>query len=328
MLKRINHPKVLGCVEREEIRGIGDDRICFIRGWAVQRMGMKCSNVRVELVKKDNTTETRDLPSAHRQDVVEFYNNNSGMLQSGWTFGQGVSGISHVRLQISFEDEWITFHEWALPDMSLSQVLAPAKKHLPSFIVVDNFYENPDQVREYALKQEFIEHKKYHKGFRTETLHRPPELKEKFEQIIGREIDEWERYGTNGCFQFCKAGDKLVYHCDTQLYAGLIYLTPNAPAPTGTSLYRSKLNGVMNPHDELTIAKTGKNFGQLHSEAFPDESAFLNSDLFEMIDSVGNVYNRLILFNGQNIHAASGYFGNDKNDGRLFQLFFFDLKKQ
>ena len=49
---------------------------------------------------------------------------------------------------------------------------------------------------------------------------------------------------------------------------------------------------------------------------------------FEVVDVVGNVYNRLVLFNSQMIHAASCYFGNSLETGRLFQLFFFDLELQ
>jgi hypothetical protein len=47
---------------------------------------------------------------------------------------------------------------------------------------------------------------------------------------------------------------------------------------------------------------------------------------FEMVDKIGNMYNRLILFDAQCLHAGINYFGNNIYDGRLFQLFFFDLK--
>jgi hypothetical protein len=47
---------------------------------------------------------------------------------------------------------------------------------------------------------------------------------------------------------------------------------------------------------------------------------------FEMVDRIGNVYNRLILFDAKCLHAGINYFGTNKEDGRLFQLFFFDLQ--
>ena len=46
------------------------------------------------------------------------------------------------------------------------------KKFIPSFVVVDNFYENPDDVRTFALKQEFSFHPDYHKGKRTDVVYR------------------------------------------------------------------------------------------------------------------------------------------------------------
>ena len=43
-------------------------------------------------------------------------------------------------------------------------------------------------------------------------------------------------------------------------------------------------------------------------------------------DKVGNVFNRLILFNSKNYNMSMDYFGDNKYNGRLFQVFFFQLK--
>jgi len=56
------------------------------------------------------------------------------------------------------------------------------------------------------------------------------------------------------------------------------------------------------------------------------KNGYLDPTEFEAVDVVGNVYNRLVLFDSQMFHAASNYFGNTLNNGRLFQLFFFDLE--
>ena len=56
------------------------------------------------------------------------------------------------------------------------------------------------------------------------------------------------------------------------------------------------------------------------------QNGFLDSTQFEVVDVVGNVYNRLVLFDAQFIHAASCYFGHTSSNGRLFQLFFFDFE--
>ena len=120
----------------------------------------------------------------------------------------------------------------------------------------------------------------------------------------------WNKYEVNGCFQYCTAENKAVYHIDEQTYAGIIYLTPNAPAQTGTSFYKSKITNRMKLHND-------------HDIVF--ENGYYDSTKFELIDTVGNVYNRLILFDSKIIHAAPVYFGNTMENGRLFQLFFFDI---
>lgn len=159
-----------------------------------------------------------------------------------------------------------------------------------------------------------VSHPKYHKGCRSEECYRFPGLKERFEQLIGREIDNFDKYGTNGCFQYCIEGDQIVYHCDNQEYAGVLFLTPDAPVKSGTRLLRSIHTKKMKPsnREETEITFAG---------------GFLDESHFETVDTVGNVYNRLVLFASENIHAATAYFGDSKENGRLFQLFFFDLKK-
>jgi len=64
-------------------------------------------------------------------------------------------------------------------------------------------------------------------------------------------------------------------------------------------------------------------FGASYVDTYP--TGHLDPSVFECVDVVGNIYNRLILFDSRMIHAASAYFGDMKENGRLFQLFFFDL---
>ena len=47
-------------------------------------------------------------------------------------------------------------------------------------------------------------------------------------------------------------------------------------------------------------------------------------DKWELIDYVGNKYNRLVLFQGFRSHRSMEYFGDNINNGRLFQTWFFD----
>ena len=194
-----------------------------------------------------------------------------------------------------------------------------------TFMCVDNFYDNPDAVREFALNQEFQIHKEYHKGRRTDVVYRPESLRAKFEKIIGRKITSWDKYGVNGCFQYCTAEDAVVYHYDSQNYAAVIYLTPDAPPEAGTTFYRSKKNKLTKLLDNPHAVATGKSFDELHNETFA--TGFLDSTQFDAVDTVGNVYNRLVIWDALTLHAATKYFGTDLHNSRLFHLFFFDVEK-
>lgn len=178
------------------------------------------------------------------------------------------------------------------------------------YFCVDNFYEDPMAVREFALQQTFNS-EIYFRGKRTPQRFIVPGTKERFEQVIGQPIVRWEEHGMNGRFQICTAEDALVYHCDGQRWAGMIYLTPDAPPQCGTTMYRHKETKIRHQdHPEIM-----KCFNQ---------KTFLDETPYEPVDVLGNVFNRLVIFDGGNIHAASKYFGWDIPSGRLFHMFFFD----
>lgn len=55
-----------------------------------------------------------------------------------------------------------------------------------------------------------------------------------------------------------------------------------------------------------------------------DGDVHLDPTPWEPVDVAGNVYNRLVIFDASNIHAASQYFGTKKENCRMWQMFFFD----
>ena len=247
-----------------------------------------------------------DVTVQQRSDVAAFFKCND--IMCGWTITFTEFGIYHLQMEV--DGLWNNIFTLSYEDVNckIRQI------QIPSFVVVDNFYENPDSIRKFALKQELIEHPSSHKGRRTNATFLFPGIKERFEEIIGSKIKGWNSIGTNGCFQYCIGGDQLVYHTDLQDYAGVLFLTPDAPPESGTQFYRSKYTKKMKADrktDEFDITFKG---------------GFLDPSHFDVVDVVGNVYNRLVLFDSRLIHAASSYFGTTKENGRLFQLFFFDLE--
>jgi hypothetical protein len=293
-----------------------------IRGWT---LATNYSSQDCVPAIKARINNVYDISSVRvpRRDVAGFYADQRYEM-CGWEIQLSVkeeSPIISVELFAELtQNNWTPFtisnmrQKPTSAEQQTTKIFTPklAVSKAPAFLVIDNVYDNPDEVREFALSQVFTEHKEYHKGHRTDQVFRFPGLKELFERRLGVRIKNWDKYGTNGCFQYCIAGDQLVYHCDQQEYAGVLFLTPDAPPNTGSSFYRSKHTRKMkvpNPDEHATVFRHG----------------YLDSTEFELVDTVGNVYNRIVLFDSKMIHSASEYFGVTKENGRLFQLFFFDL---
>ena len=192
---------------------------------------------------------------------------------------------------------------------SYASVLSPSRNSKKRIFVVDNFYQDPYLVRNFALQTPFVEEKDWYKGKRSQTAFLSQQMKDSFESILGFKIKEWG-HGQNGKFQYCTPQDSLVYHYDSQSWAGLIYLTPDAPFDTGTSLYAHKQTRIRHIDEPGADACFS--------------GGFYDSTKFDLVDTVGNVFNRLVLFDARSFHAAHKYFGQTIEDARLFHLFFFD----
>ena len=183
----------------------------------------------------------------------------------------------------------------------------------PQILLVDDFLDEPDRVRALALSQTFV--KMHSAGVRTQAqfLHLTP-YREEFERLLGAAITNWDDNDANGRFQCCFASDPIPYHSDSQSYAGVLFLTPDAPISAGISFFRGRLTGLRSrSSDEEQMALT---FGG---------GAEFDRDLWEEVDRISNVYNRLVLFNAHLAHGASAYFCDKIENARLFQNFFFNL---
>ena len=290
------HPDIKGYID------INDNQHpnYHVKGWCYyDKNGGQTFPIRLT----DGTTVV-DIVLSERPDVARHFKNDA-IKQCGWE--GNITTTAPFEIQMHVEGNWAPIFTFKAIDLSFH-----ASQVIPSYMVIDNFYEKPDKVREFALQCEYLYHPNNHKGCRTDLCYRFPGLQERFEQLLGRKIRNWTHYGTNGCFQYCVKGDETVYHADTQQYAGVLYLTPDAPPDGGTALYRSRFTKKMKyaPEEYHTVFRNGH----------------LDGTDFEMVDKIGNVYNRLILFDAQCLHAGINYFGTNKDDARLFQLFFFDLE--
>lgn len=186
-------------------------------------------------------------------------------------------------------------------------------------LVIDDFYSDPTKVREFALKQEFEVRGNY-PGLRTVSFLNDP-IKKKLQEILypySGNITNWGGEYT-GSFQYTVAADRSWIHSDsTTDWAALCYLTPDAPLSAGTGIFKHKGTGMMNYNYRHSDPS--------YHESQPPGHDFQDMTKWEMVDRFGNVFNRLIMYRADNYHMSLDYFGNNKENGRLFQVFFFNTE--
>lgn len=184
-------------------------------------------------------------------------------------------------------------------------------------IIIDDFYEDPDDVRKNALASTFDVVGNY-PGKRTGIVDKEQHeyLKKFFEdKVVGVPITYWPE-GYNTSFQYTTESDTSWIHHDNTLWAAVLYLSPDADPEAGTAMYRHKETGI-DEWDGDDDSPSDFN----HTDILGPGSR----NLWEEVIKVGNKYNRLLCYRGYQYHSSmKAGFGKDKEDGRLFQTFFFN----
>jgi len=198
--------------------------------------------------------------------------------------------------------------QWFLPKISQMTQMPTEKVPRQEFIVIENFYPDPDSVRKDGLLAQYNVTGNF-PGTRSKPYFYDG-IREKFERIIGRPITYWPTDKYNGAFQWTTANMKSWIHRDLTEWSAIVFLTPGAPADGGTRFYTHK-------DTNLTYAPTKELEDFLQKDTF-------DVDKWVLTDTIGNVYNRCVLFRGKRTHISDRYFGDCLENGRLFQMFFFN----
>jgi hypothetical protein len=191
---------------------------------------------------------------------------------------------------------------------------------------IADFYTNVDEVRAFALQQEYLGEESHFPGKRTKSF-----LNDSVKEIIQSTIKPfagevtWWGDHNSGAFQYTTAADRSWIHSDGNTdWAGVVYLTPDAPLSAGTGIFRHKETGLRNwiykeqaADDDPRGVKNAPHRG----------SDSVDYTKWDMVDRIGNMYNRLIMYRGDLFHVSLDYFGRDLQTGRLFQTFFFNTEK-
>jgi hypothetical protein len=194
--------------------------------------------------------------------------------------------------------------------------------------VINNFYEDPLKVREFALAQEFKflheieDYGNVFPGSRTKDLSIIDQLFfqkvcEKFTSIFHNYEHDKMRWSITSAFQSVTSEyESGVIHQDSDtVFAGVLFLSPNPGLNSGTSLFKENKTFNQEKYQEalkendLKFKKNKKISYDYHQ-------------MFDEILTVQNVFNSLIMYEGQHYHSANNFFGNSKETSRLTQVFF------
>lgn len=189
-------------------------------------------------------------------------------------------------------------------------------------LILDNFYNDPMKIREFALSQAFDVPGNY-PGKRTVPFF-TQDVKDLIEQFIyfqAGKITAFEEFKETTAFQYTTASDRSWIHADqTTMWAGVCYLTPDAPPSGGTGIFKHKATG----YSRVPRLDDGSYNTEILNEINKDSQDMTK---WELMDRVANKFNRLVLYRGDLFHVSLDYFGRGMHDGRLFQTFFFNTQR-
>ena len=185
-----------------------------------------------------------------------------------------------------------------------------------TFLVIDDFYDNPDEIRERALRLTYRRPDKVnYPGVIAATPHDIAPTMASFSKILGGIDIKYQR--NQGAFRITTAADmatrRSMVHVDTPDFSAIVHLSKGNAE--GTHFYRHK--GL-----DLDRVSVEDNTRQVVRRAI--EADTLNLAAWELLFAVPMKYNRLFIFDGKYFHSgAQRLTGASLAEGRMTQNFFF-----
>lgn len=199
-----------------------------------------------------------------------------------------------------------------------------------NIIIVDDFYQNPNEIRSIALSLEYPEPEDgfTYPGKNSKGFHYTQDIHHKFEKLVNRNLNP---SGDNGNFRISLEKDthKQDVHVDPAWeWGAVLYLSDpkDCVDEGGTSFWR---------HNTLHMENCPKTDKEAQFYGYPsykeswwttvygdgqDRSKWTRYMLCPM------KYNRMVMFRTHLWHSHNFNFGTTLDNGRLVQLFFFNEK--
>ncbi|PCJ22379.1 MAG: hypothetical protein COA96_14615 [SAR86 cluster bacterium] len=195
------------------------------------------------------------------------------------------------------------------------------------YIIVDDFYGNPDELVRIALKS--IREAELPRGTYAGVMTTDAYLGDQHLDIFKKlTLEPSINPSTNACgkLRFTIASDPFKFHIHYDVdmetkWAGVVYLSKDHPKTEGTSFWKHKRTG-------LEVApNTVEGFAKYGWSSFKDMRSFLETEgldesLWEKTLTVPYKYNRLVLFRPWLLHSPGPAFGDSLESSRIVQTLF------
>lgn len=194
-----------------------------------------------------------------------------------------------------------------------------------SLLIVDDFLNDPDRVRQQALKLDYPEQRGVFPGRNSQQRLQLDGLSEVVSHLVGEPLVPAPPNQSHGKCRVTLASDEGLgrVHIDVSSWSGILYLSKAEDCRGGTEFFRHKRTGWDRfPLDINEIRKGGFSSFQEAQKVLVEEEG-TNEDRWESVMNVPMRYNRLVLLRPWLWHTAGPGFGDKLENGRLVYLMFF-----
>ena len=211
----------------------------------------------------------------------------------------------------------------------------------------DDFYTDPDKVRDYALSLPYECRGEIYPGLRTPEL---AAFNDDFRYMSVYKFlsmcDDFDSpevsISVDTYFQkiwrFSKDKDSplnrgWIHHDNSTVLAGLVYLSPHPDLNAGTTVYTEKKDAIIpewaikdnsgvNKSQFINDVLASKFYCPIDSIKDYEKAIVQNNSLYEPTVEIKNKYNRMISYDGDQHHGMTTFWTDNDEDFRLTQVFF------
>ena len=198
---------------------------------------------------------------------------------------------------------------------------------IQSLFVIDDFLQNPEEMREQALKLNYSVQGRFPGRNSAEKINLPW-LNDAVSNIVRSPVfTPWTHDFSHGSCRLALASDDQPgrIHIDPSQLSGILYLSRPEDCRGGTEFYRHKRTGTDRlPMDRASLKAAGYDTYEELQKDILDKDA-LDRSKWDLTMTVPMRFNRLILLQPHYWHTSGPGFGDSVENGRLIYVMFFKV---